>query len=374
MPRASRGTNVTNALNARALAILVIAFSIRSRYALFPRAPLLPRASHERRSPARRRAIIWAVGALGLVVAIWLLLREGLPQVLHLLDVAGWRLLWLVPLHVVSLACYGAAWHSLLGGARRRPGYGYLTWGAIVRESVQRLLPVASVGGEVVGVRLLVRRDVPAPLASASVVVELALTIAAQAVFAGTGLVLLAGESEIGPAGRLVLVGLVASLAVLAAFVFVVRRWGAAVFAFVLQALQKLGAAEEQSADAGPQFHAALEAMFADHRALVMCGAWQLLGFFLQSAETWVMIRVVGAPATVRGAIVLESMTNAVQSTMFLVPANLGTQEGGFLLFGAALGFGPRVALALSLARRVRQLLLGVPGLLSWYWTERRAR
>ena len=203
---------------------------------------------------------------------------------------------------------------------------------------------------------------------------ELALTIAAQAVFAATGLVLLAVESNIGPAGRLVLVGLVASVAVLAAFVFVVRRWGAAAFGFVLRALEKLGAAEHRSADVGAKFHAAVETLFANHGALVACGAWQLLGFFLQSAETWVMIRILGAPATVRAAIVLESMTNAVQSTMFLVPANLGTQEGGFLLFGAALGFSPRVALALSLARRVRQLLLGVPGLLSWYWTERRAR
>jgi putative membrane protein len=292
-----------------------------------------------------------------------------------LLDLAGWRLLWLVPLHVVSLACYGAAWHSLLGESPRRPGYGYLTWAAIVRESVQRLLPVASVGGEVVGVRLLIRREIPAPLASASVVVELALTIAAQAVFAATGLVLLATQSQVGDAGRLVLLGLVLSLVVLGAFVFVVRRWGAAGFTFVMGMLQKIGAAERRATDAsGAQFHAALERLFADHRALVACGAWQLLGFFLQSAETWVMIRIVGASATVRAAIVLESMTNAVQSTMFLVPANLGTQEGGFLLFGAALGFTPRVALALSLARRVRQLLLGIPGLLSWYWTERRGQ
>lgn len=318
---------------------------------------------------------MWAVGALGLGFAIWLLLREGLPQVLHLLDLAGWRLLWLVPLHVVSLACYGAAWHSLLGDSRRRPGYGYLTWGAIVRESVQRLLPVASVGGEVVGVRLLVRRGVPAALASASVVVELALTIAAQVLFAATGLGLLAAQSQIGAAGRLVVVGLVLSLVVLVAFVFVVRRWGAAGFAFIVRMLQKVGAAEDQETDAsGAHFHTALEKMFADRRALLACGAWQLLGFFLQSAETWVMIRIVGASATVRAAIVLESMTNAVQSTMFLVPANLGTQEGGFLLFGAALGFTPRVALALSLARRVRLILLGIPGLLSWYWTERHGR
>jgi hypothetical protein len=34
-------------------------------------------------------------------------------------------------------------------------------------------------------------------------------------------------------------------------------------------------------------------------------------------------------------------------------------------------GVSPQLALALSLARRVRQIGLGIPALLSWYWVER---
>ncbi len=316
------------------------------------------------------------VGAIGLGLAVTLLVRSGLPQVLQLLGVAGWRLLWLVPVHVVPLACYGMAWGSLLAGADR-PGSVYLTWGAIVREAVAGLLPVARIGGEVVGVRLLVRRQVPVERASASVIVELSLTIAAQAVFAAAGLALLVAQSRAGAMGggpvRLVFIALVVSVVALPAFVFVVRRWGRRVFGLALRVVERLGGATRESTDAGAaKFHDALERLFSDRRALAACGAWQLAGFFLQSLEPWVMLRIVGAPATVRGAIVLESMTNAVQSALFLVPAGLGTQEGSFLLFGAALGLSPQVALALSLARRVRQLLLGVPALVSWYWVERR--
>lgn len=304
-----------------------------------------------------------------------MLVRSGLPQVLQLLGVAGWRLLWLVPVHIVPLACYGIAWGSLLAGADR-PGNAYLTWGAIVRESVAGLLPVARIGGEVVGVRLLVRRQVPVERASASVIVELSLTIAAQTVFAAVGLALLATQSKAGRMGgavRVVSIALVVSVAALPAFIFVVRRWGRPVFGFALRMVERLGGATRESTEAGAaQFHDALERLFSDRRALAACGAWQLAGFFLQSLEPWVMLRIVGAPATVRGAIVLESMTNAVQSALFLVPAGLGTQEGSFLLFGAALGLSPQIALALSLARRVRQLLLGVPALVSWYWVERR--
>jgi putative membrane protein len=218
---------------------------------------------------------------------------------------------------------------------------------------------------------------VPVERASASVIVELSLTIAAQTVFAAVGLALLATQSkagEIGGAVRLVFIALVVSVAALPAFIFVVRRWGRRVFGFALRMVERLGGATRESTEAGAaQFHDALERLFSDRRALAACGAWQLTGFFLQSLEPWVMLRIVGAPATVRGAIVLESMTNAVQSALFLVPASLGTQEGSFLLFGAALGLSPQMALALSLARRVRQLLLGVPALVSWYWVERRS-
>ncbi len=246
-----------------------------------------------------------------------------------------------------------------------------------MREAVSGLLPVARIGGEVVGVRLLTRRRVPVEDATASVIVELSLTIAAQTVFAATGLALLVTQSKASgkdAAVRLVSIGLILSVLALVAFVVVVRRWGGRIFGLALQMMEKLGGETRDSTQAGAaRFHEALERLFSQPRALAACGAWQLAGFFLQSTEPWVTLHIVGAPATVGRAIVLESMTNAVQSALFLVPAGLGSLEGTFLLFGAALGLSPQVALALALARRVRTLLLSVPALVSWYWVERRA-
>jgi uncharacterized membrane protein YbhN (UPF0104 family) len=52
------------------------------------------------------------------------------------------------------------------------------------------------------------------------------------------------------------------------------------------------------------------------------------------------------------------------------VPGGLGVQEGGFILFGSAIGVGPDLALAFSLARRFREIVLGIPVLLSWQALE----
>ena len=50
----------------------------------------------------------------------------------------------------------------------------------------------------------------------------------------------------------------------------------------------------------------------------------------------------------------------------FFVPGALGVQEAGSALIGVSFGLGPETGLALSLVKRVRELLLGIPGLLVW--------
>jgi len=52
------------------------------------------------------------------------------------------------------------------------------------------------------------------------------------------------------------------------------------------------------------------------------------------------------------------------------VPGGLGVQEGGFILIGGALGLDPATCLALAGARRIRDLLIFVPGLLAWQIAE----
>ena len=62
----------------------------------------------------------------------------------------------------------------------------------------------------------------------------------------------------------------------------------------------------------------------------------------------------------------LESLGAAVRSAAFVVPGALGVQEGGFVVLGRALGLTPEAALALALVKRVRELLVGGPGLAAW--------
>jgi uncharacterized membrane protein YbhN (UPF0104 family) len=54
------------------------------------------------------------------------------------------------------------------------------------------------------------------------------------------------------------------------------------------------------------------------------------------------------------------------------VPGALGIQEGAFLVVGAALGIEPATALALAAARRLRDVVVFVPGVAAYQWSELR--
>ena len=85
----------------------------------------------------------------------------------------------------------------------------------------------------------------------------------------------------------------------------------------------------------------------------------------------WVAARAIGAPVGADEAPAIEAMAQAIASAAFLVPGALGLQEAGFLGLGALLGLDAEAA-ALAVARRLRDPVVFLPGLLFWARAERR--
>jgi uncharacterized membrane protein YbhN (UPF0104 family) len=92
------------------------------------------------------------------------------------------------------------------------------------------------------------------------------------------------------------------------------------------------------------------------------------------TVEVWLILRLLGSAVSWSDALMLESLGQAIRGAAFAIPGALGVQEGGYLLLAPLVGLRPDVALALSLAKRARELLLGIPGLLYLYFSERAFR
>ena len=308
--------------------------------------------------------------AAGLALLIALIMREG-SSILIPLARAGWVLLWLVPLHALPLLLDSLGWRVLI--ARwRESRVANLFWIATIREAINRLLPAANIGGELVGIRLLAETGVEGVVAAASVTTEVVLTVVSQYVFVALGVVCLLRLTDTVQFADDVLIGLAASLPVVV-LLAVLLRYGS-VFERIERLAVRLLGEEKLSFLAGQSasLDAAIRELCTDVARLLTTMGWQVTGMVTGSLETWFALRWLGHPVPFGAAIALESLTMTVRNFAFLVPAGLGVQEASLIGFGALLGISGELALALSLAKRMREILFGLPALLSWYWVEGR--
>jgi putative membrane protein len=307
----------------------------------------------------------------GFLAVVYLIIESGAAHVAHAMLVIGWWLLPITFFHLVPLAFSAFSWRELLPRSSR-PDAAKLIWIRWIRESINSLLPVAGIGGDIASARLAQLRGVPAAQAAASMVVDTTVGAATQLIFVMAGVALLvmrSTERSVLVVAWAVLIGAGVLFAAIAAFVIFQHRGlfvGSAKFAQRLLPKQWLStfAASASAID---------DAVVAAYRAgqpIVRASVLRLIGWAAGGGEVWLVMQALGQPLGIIDAFILESLGSGVRAAAFIVPGALGALEGSFVLFGALFGLPAGTALAISLSKRVRELALGLPGLFVWHWIE----
>jgi putative membrane protein len=306
---------------------------------------------------------------LGVALLIALGVRSDLGAMLYTLGVAGWQLLWLVPYRGLYFILYAVGWYLLLRpyDPSRAAGFGYVLWVTTVREAIDRLLPVATVGGSVAGVRLMSWRGIGKVPATATVVVEILLTLSVLYAFTALGLVLLANRGA-GDSYQRLLVGFLCSLPV--PIVTAALLSYGSVFGRLQRVLSRVAGVGVLVESAAKALDDELHACLRRGGTLLVVGSLQLIAWISGAFEVWFVLRIFGHPVGVSAALILESTMQALRHLAFLVPAGIGVQEASLVMFGHLLGISSEQALGVSMAKRIREVLCGLPPLLSWQWLE----
>lgn len=317
------------------------------------------------------KIMTYLLGLIGLVVALVLVLHHGWSAIEQVLAQGGWGLFWLVPFHALPLILDTFGWRVLLApndpiGCAPTP---YLFWVATVREAANRLLPLANVGGEVIGIRLVILRGLDGATVTASVIVEVLLTLLNQYLFTGLGLVLLILLTHATHLTSTILIGLALSLPIPISIALALR-YGSVFTRIERLAQRALGSANIALLLGGANLDEAIRALLQHRWRLLSSLGWQLACYIVGAFETWLALRLLGHEVTPWAAITLEAMTQAVRHFIFFVPGGLGVQEGGLIVFGEMIGLPTDVAVALSLTKRAREVVFGLPALISWQWLE----
>jgi putative membrane protein len=277
---------------------------------------------------------------------------------------ALWLLPALIALHLTQLLISAHAWRALLPEPPASlPTFYRLR---VVREGIDSLLPVAQVGGELVGAQLLARCGTTLAEAAASVVVDVTIEFLTQLIFLLMGLATWAILAPEGGRGAWLGTGL---LALAAVALVMAQRFGLLrlVEALVRQIALRFPALADVSLDG---LHAATVRLYRRRGPMMTSSLLHLLAWILGTVETWAVLHTLGLDAGLREALVIESLGMAARSAGFAIPGALVVQETGFVLAAAAAGLPEAAGLSLSLVKRVREVMVGLIGLALWRRTR----
>src|SRR5215813_5427517 len=302
---------------------------------------------------------IAAVGA----VTIWI----GLDSIAHAVASVGWGIALVIVVRAATVSVAGVGWW-LLFPSKTRPQLGICVLLRFVREATNVLLPLAQVGGDLIGAGLLTLYAVPGALAAASVIVDVLIQAATQFLFAILGLLTLVALEADQALARSAAIGIAVAALMLAGFYLAQRRGGQRILRSVVTRLA--GDREWRVLGTIDAVYQNLGTIYAARSNVIASGVVHLVGWAIGVTEVAIVFAFMGHPVSIGEGLVIESLLHAVRGAAFAIPSALGAQEGALVVLCAAFGIPPEQAIALSLVKRAADVVLGVPGLLGWQMLE----
>jgi putative membrane protein len=302
----------------------------------------------------------------GVIAAVYLVWSIGFDAVAASIARAGFGGLALLCLYaLVVFVSLAFAWFFLLPPQYRRPP-GDLYLARLVRDSIAEISPFSPVGGMVAAARLMILKGMNPAYAAASVAADATTEAMAQVVFLAFGLGL--GITQFrhmdgsGPLTQAMLAVLLLAVPGIALLIFLQKK--GAGFA------ERIAARFFPQAREGVSFRAAIEELYDSRSRLAASSAFHLIAWIGAGGGTYIAFRLVGGHINLLNAIALEALLCTLRSIAAPVPAAIGVQEWGYAMLAPLFGLPAEMGVAVSLLKRAREIVLGVPALIYWQGRE----
>jgi putative membrane protein len=326
--------------------------------------------SDQKASTSGRRARVGAIVAalIGLAVATAVIGYFNVGAVLAAIAPIGLvGFITVIAAQVILFVPLGLAWWLVAPSASGRSTM--FMAGRLAREAASDVLPFSSIGGLVIAARVAVLGGVSSSVSFGSCVVDISVEMVAQLVYTFIGVALLAhrlgGFSGHGQLLWPVLASLAIAVSVAGSFIATQKRGLDVIERLVRRLIPS--ASEQTTAVAG-----VISEAYNRPLRLAVCLVIHVACWFGAAAGTWLILDFIGRPLPFWSVVAIESLLFAIRNAAFMVPSGLGVQEGGYALLGPLFGLPAEAALALSLLKRARDIVVGVPVLLIWQVFEGR--
>lgn len=325
-------------------------------------------ANSDSSTERKKKQLAWAGFLLGVLALGIIMFWTGFQEVGQAFVTGGPALLLLVFLYPIELFPRAAAWRILY---LSRPSlkstiFIYGTW---IGQSLNRLIPTATIGGDIVRGRLLLQKggDESGMISS---------LIADKTAHAVSVLILLI-------LGILLIITRVQDVRIITGLLIAVVILGTGIVLFIrLQRSSSISARLDKwssdgkmsflstSADAARSIENQLEDLYSDPGKFLISVIIRVVFQIALAAEIWFAAWLMGFGVSVLEAVTLRVVSFGVRSLAFIVWGGLGVQEGVYALLSAFVGLPPGTLIAISLATRVREIVAAIPGVIIWVTGE----
>jgi uncharacterized protein (TIRG00374 family) len=323
------------------------------------------------------RLIFLTLGLLTLCLIVWHIGPRNIYEAVARLGPGALLLILLPSILMYALEAYG--WRMTLGRYAHIVPFWKLLAIRTAGEVVNMTTPTAYVGGEPLKAYLLKQYGVPMVEGLASVVTAKTTMTIAQIGFILVGMAMgfwLLGTG--GSPGKTAMATMV-SVGLLAfgvgGFLLIQRR---GIFSSLLWAVRKIGLAIkvlDSHEERLLELDRTIAAFYVKNRSgFLMSVLLFFFGWLVETIEVFVMLRVLGEPATVTAAIAIGALSVFIKGGAFFIPGSLGAQDAGNLLLVTTFGYGEVAGIAFALLRRFRELVWVLIGLICLAMTGKAAK
>jgi hypothetical protein len=232
-------------------------------------------------------------------------------------------------------------------------------WARFVRDAAGELMPFLQLGGIVFGLRALGRGRAIA-LGAISASIDGVIELAAKLPYAFAALLALLALAPQSRLARLLSLALAATGGFVAIVLLARRSLSASLQAVARAVSARWPSALSLDGPDGFDIQTCLHRMLSQRARLWSAFALHLGCWVFGAVEAWVTFRLLGVDLTLWQALAIDGTVAGLRTFGWLVPAAAGVQEAAYMLAAAVFGISPAAALAASLARRARDLALGV--------------
>ena len=314
---------------------------------------------------------------LGIALLGYLLTTVKFSALAGNAKVIGWGMLVVIALGGFSHIVKTWAWRLTMLGEARNVSFGRTLGLRLISEAIGQLGFIGMVGGEATRVSLL-GSGVSVAGAISSVTLDRGLFILAGAVVTISGILCLLFVVSVSHTLYIYASVLVLALVCLliAGAIAIQRKWPVLLglaraaaripwFRTWLQGKESTIRASEQRII---EFYHKAPGVFGLSVVL------NLLCHFLAIVEVYLILKMLGTPATLLGALILESLTKLINVAGAVNPGNVGTYEGGNMVIGRLVRLTGAQGLLLALCRRGRGIFWAIIGGICLVWFSKKLR